>query len=288
MNIQSLSICVPAGCKNNCKFCVAGMEEEIYEDRISSMKADVIEEYEKRMDFARDNGCNTCVLTGNGEPIENKEFLHMFKNLNNRLDTPFRWIELQTSGVDVDLEDLKFLKRIGVSVISLSLSSIFSDEKNAEYNGTPKGLEVDIENFCSMVKDMGFVLRLSLNMTDVYNKYNSHNYMEIFDYAKELGANQVTLRELYTSGWNLKQDRWINKHRIRPDVIEAIRFGIEEDGEKMDILPYGFIKYSLKGLSIVIDNDCMSEDMKSEFKYLILRPDCKLYTKWDKKESVLF
>jgi len=41
-------------------------------------------------------------------------------------------------------------------------------------------------------------------------------------------------------------------------------------------------------MSVVVDDDCMSTADKEDIKYLILRENCKLYTKWDDGGSLLF
>ena len=38
MEIQSLSICVPGGCPNNCHFCVSKMHREEYKNLIDTKK----------------------------------------------------------------------------------------------------------------------------------------------------------------------------------------------------------------------------------------------------------
>ena len=49
------------------------------------------------------------------------------------------------------------------------------------------------------------------------------------------------------------------------------------------------ISYSVMGMSTVVDEDCMAKnEEKQSWKYLILRPNCKLYTQWDDKGSLLF
>ena len=37
MEVQSLSICVPGGCPNNCKFCVSKMHDETYPNQIEKI-----------------------------------------------------------------------------------------------------------------------------------------------------------------------------------------------------------------------------------------------------------
>ena len=97
-------------------------------------------DYKKRLLFARDNGCNTVMLTGNGEPLLNRNFLEMFGEWNDNLPNPFRWIEIQTSGTLLDDEYLRFLRNtVGVNTISLSLSAL-STNANANINRTHENL----------------------------------------------------------------------------------------------------------------------------------------------------
>ena len=85
MEIKSLLICVPASCPNTCKFCVSRMHDSLYENQIEKNKRfrDLYkDDFIKRMMFARDNGCNTVILTGEGEPLMNGKFLENFGEWN--------------------------------------------------------------------------------------------------------------------------------------------------------------------------------------------------------------
>ena len=97
MKIQSLSVVVPAKkCINNCKFCVSKMHESEYEDMISgkNMFRDLYKkDFINRLQFARDNGCNTVMLTGDCEPLQNWTFLEKFGDYNQSLPNPFKIID---------------------------------------------------------------------------------------------------------------------------------------------------------------------------------------------------
>lgn len=290
MKIQSLSLAVPAGCLNSCKFCVAHMHENKYKNQLDSNKPfyDLyLEDYERRLQFARDNGCNTIMITGDGEPLLNRHYLETFSIINKKLSVPFRWIELQTSGTTLDKNYLRFLRNaVWVNTISLSLSSIFSSEKNAEINQT-KCEMVNIDDLCKNIKEYDFTLRLSLNMT---NEYDNKTIFDILNKAKELGANQITFRILYTSGKNTPEDEWIKNNRCSDEKMQEFYTYIKTNGRPLRQLEYGATVYSINEMSIVVDDDCMSEKAKGDntVKYLILRPDCRLYSLWDDKGSLIF
>lgn len=289
MRIQSLSIVVPATrCINNCKFCVAQMVKEPYIDQMDSNKPfyDLYQrDFLRRLDFARDNGCNTVMLTGNAEPQQNRPFLEKFGTLNAQLDRPFRWIEMQTTGALLDDGYLRFLRNhVGVSTISVSICS-FDNARNAEICGMK--IPVDLEHLCNEIKRYDFNLRLSVNLTD---EFDGSTPKEIFCSCREVfHADQVTFRVLYTSGEDTDQDRWIAAHAAAPDTVNAIRAYIRACGAKLERLEYGAMKYSVMNMSTVLDEDCMAKaDGRDEYKYLILRPNCKLYSKWDDPASLIF
>ena len=288
MEVQSISVCVPAGCPNNCKFCVSQTHTNEYHrrqfvvDYFADSEAD--DDFEDRLEYARDNGVQCLILTGTGEPLMNQDFIRYFGNVNRGLNKPFRHIEIQTSGVTLDRESLEVLRYTGVKTISLSLSSLIGEE-NANYNGTPQKLQFNIMELCKMIKARGFNLRVSLNMTDAFNGVTPEH---IFWCASELGANQLTFRVLYESGKGHEQDNWINEHRCNPEMIEKIHKYIKYVGEPLHRLSFGAMKYDVGGISTVVDEDCMNTKVGDGLKYFILREDCRLYTHWDKKGSLVY
>jgi hypothetical protein len=245
-------------------------------------------DYIKRLEFARDNGCNTMMITGDCEPQQNRSFLQRLGTMNNNLPKPFRWIEIQTTGVLIDEPYLRFLRdHVGISTISVSLSS-FDDAINASYNGTPKKHMVNLVELCKRIKKYDFNLRLSVNLTDEFDRY-AKNPKEFFRICKETyGADQVTLRVLYESGENVEQAKWVKEHAAKKETFYSLSRHVEFVGRQLEVLEFGRMKYSLNGISVVIDDDCMSGVAKLELKYVILRPNCKLYSKWDDVGSLIF
>ena len=289
MSVQSLSVVVPnKQCINNCAFCVSKMhckeEKNMMDDNLPFYDL-YLKDYIKRLEYARSMGAKTVMLTGDSEPQQNRKFLLHFGLFMQLMKHPFEKIEMQTTGVLIDRPYLRFLRNhVGISTISLSLSAL-DEFINMTYNGTRADCAVKIKELCYYIKDYDFNLRLSLNLTDYYNNLKPD---EILMQCSSLGANQVTFRVLYTSGSNTAQDQWIAKHGAKKEKLSEISQYIKENGRPLEILPYGQTKYDIMGMSVVLDDDCMSTQVKEDLKYLILRPDCKLYSKWDSKASLVF
>lgn len=301
MNIQSISVCVPAKrCINDCKFCCSKMHAADYEDRFTKLNTydDYIKDMRKRLEYARQNGCNTCMLTGNNEPQQNKEFLRNFAEINRSLSAPFLNIEMQTSGAYIDDGMLNFLKNtVGVTTIAISVACISNPEKNIELIQTPDK-NLNISKLAESIKAKNMNLRICLNMND--HMLDGCNSMEdpeeavkdIISRCKYLNADQITCRALWTSEDGTSQAEWINQNvtSLTHDVIKEFKKQVKEDGKYLDTLEYGADRYDFKGFSTVIDEDSMaqSQEKKDSVKYLILRPNGKLYSKWDSKASLIF
>ena len=294
MIIQTMSIVVPTKnrCVNNCKFCVSKTHTNDYEDRFKCKESEEFLLYKmdirRRFDYAKLHKVDTIILTGTGEALQNIPFLLMIDEILREMDNPFPRIEIQTSGVMLTVKNLQMLRQMGVSTISLSISDVFNDESNLDIMEVHPKLQFKLDNICKKIKDMGFNLRLSLNMTDVYNHIKDP--MVFFERFKELGANQITFREMYYSSNDTKEDQWIKDHLVMPSLLTSIKHHIQTTGKSQYVLPFGATVYSIHKMSTVVDDDCM--DSKSEandiLKYLILREDGHLYTDWGDEGTLIF
>lgn len=288
--IQSLSIVVPnRKCINNCAFCVSKMYPDEYRNQMDENLPffDLyFKDYMKRLEYAKEMGVETVMLTGNSEPQQNRKFLMFFGLMMQMMDSPFRRIEMQTTGAGIDRNYLRFLRNhVGVNVISVSVSS-FDDGWNNEIIGGP--LKIDLKQLCANIKEYDFSLRLSINLSLRNFREGVPSAKAYFQNATALGADQITFRVLYTSELGTEQDKWIQANRVTDGCIEEINEYIKGNGRFLEILPFGQKRYSVHGMSTVVDGDCMNTEAKENLKYLILQPDCKLYSKWDDRASLVF
>jgi len=120
--------------------------------------------------------------------------------------------------------------------------------------------------------------------------YVVNNFENIFFQITQLGADQVTFRKMWASTDESPINKWIRDNTIQDEVFFTnLHDYIKSHAELIGKLTFGALQYSLdKKLSISIDFDCMSTEVKEEYKYLILRENCKLYFLWDNYGSLIF
>ena len=294
MKIQSLSVVVPNKvCINHCASCPSRMHDNNYITYFDENRPDFdlsLSCYLKRLEFARDNGCNTLMLTGTSEPQQNRMFLTLFGMMMQMMKNPFKSIEMQCTGALLDEDYLIFLRRhVGVTLMALSVFSL-NRKENMEIINPPKNVNISPLEIAENVKKFGMSLRMCLNLTKHFDKYKDRPE-DLFEMMKEkYGADQVTLRALYAGNDNTPEDRWVRENAASPETVKTFYVYIVNNGMLLGRLPYGAYKYGVDGMSVVLDGDSMGKAPESvdSYKYLILRPDCKLYSSWDDPASMVF
>jgi hypothetical protein len=293
MNIQ---LVVPTkGCVNNCPFCCSKMHNSPYENKFDAV------EIEKRIKYAVMSGIDTCVLTGTGEILQNTKFLRGLYQIFKKMDFPFPNMELQTTGVMLmDYEEkydvwnklfktyynIDIIKDLRVNTISLSISDLFNDQNNNYIIGVSNKLKFKLPELISFLKAQNFNVRLSLNML---NNLDGIMPERIFQYAKTLGADQISFKKMYYNNeFEYTQNNWIKENMCNDKTIHNITKYINEKGKYQYTLKFGSKVYSVCGLSTVIVEDCMAVKETENWRYVILRENGKLYCHWDDEGSLIF
>lgn len=298
MKIQSLSILVPAPCTNRCPFCVSRMntniqinclpKSHIYDflERGEIKEYSYIEAWIERLEYVSNLDVHSLMLTSTGEAMLNLDFIRFFGKINRKLNKPFKFIELQTSGININENTIPVLMKAGVKTVSLSVSSLDSRENRECNNPNERGYAVNIDEVCDSIKSNGMNLRVSINLNKMVEEMS---FPEIFHRLVELGANQVVFRKLYSSGDpELEQNKWIKENTVSDDYLAKLSNYITTRGVVIDKNFLGIPRYGINGISTVLDEDCMSQEIADNYRYLILKPDCHLYTKWQEPASLLF
>ena len=125
-----------------------------------------------------------------------------------------------------------------------------------------------------------------LNLSDDFNRFEPAQY---FKWAKGCGIEQLTFRKLYYLDMPFCDQRaWVANHQLEEIKFHRIVEYIKQNGTPIARLPFGYIQYSLGGISTLVDDNCMSKNEIDNFKYMILRPNGHLYSRWDDKGSLVF
>ena len=224
------------------------------------------------------------ILTGTAEPQQNLDFIYQLLAYNRLLRKPFYNITIQTTASGLHVKDIKELADAGVTTFALSMSS-FNELTHWEITNTPKNKQIlSFGNLFNAVKNNNMNLRVCFNLT---NEFINISPSYFFNWAEECEVDQVTFRKIYADGDNEKA-KWVKQHEFPLDNFDDIAKYIKTNGTPISRLPYGFIQYSVHGISTVIDDNCMSKDNIDEIKYAILRPNGHLYSRWDDTGSLIF
>lgn len=284
MNIQSLSIVVPTGeCWNNCAYCVSRMHHEDYGKSILCHN-EIPQSYLNRIKFVRDEGCNSMILTGTAEPQQNLSFIYKLLQENQSLPKPFYNISIQTTASHLNEKDIINLINAGVTTFAISLSS-FSEGRHWEITNTPiSGRTIYFNDLFKIIKENGANIRACFNLTDEFTEYLPEVFFQWCELHK---IDQATFRKIYADGNNEKA-KWVHNHEYPEEKFNKIVEYVRSTGTAVSRLPYGFIQYDVNGISTVIDDNCMDKNNIEDMKYMILRLNGHLYSKWDLKGSLVF
>lgn len=297
IDVQSCSIDVPGKCPNHCKCCVSELHKnKKFMNNILGNCSFIEEdwryqEYRSRLAYVREK-TDTAVLTGTAsEPVFNKSFLMFFNRVNKSLPAPFYNIEIQSAGIGMDDDTLVLLRTIGVKTIALSLFSIDS-KINSQIQQSPEKLYYDIRELCNKIRSFGFNLRLCYNLNiEGFGQGISPTILvnNLIDFASMVEADQITFRKLYhNNDDNFKETVWVKENQLNDEFYAVLQAYIKDIGSFKRTLTFGADLYTIKGMSTVIDNDCMAKDNTVSLKYLIIRRNIKIYSDWDDEGSLIF
>ncbi len=272
--IGSLQVTVPAGCMNDCGFCVYRQHATKFRTLWRRDHDLWQREVERRLRYAADRVASVMV-TSHGEPTLNMTYIRDIMELINKVTPRLAHVELQTSGVGLTDEKLDLLYDYGIRVISLSLPAL---EKDAiiKIMRIPDRYQYDPIALCESIRTNGFTLRLSIAMTNWFDD-RSLEYI-LNELSAKWKPDQVSFKKIYGAN-HMASGKYADL---------AKEFKSDKRHKKLELLALGLWKYDAFGMGVVWNDDCMVSEEQEDPRYLILQPDAKLYTRWDTKASVIF
>ena len=272
--IGSLQITIPAGCMNNCSFCVYQQHQTKFKTDWNRDRALWKREVVRRVRYAASRVA-AVMLTSHGEPTINISYIRDVMEIINQYVPELAHVEIQTSGVGLTEEKLDQLYLYGIRVISLSLPAL-DTKKIVEIMNIPEKYEYDPIKLSELIRSKGFTLRYSIAMTNWFDDYSLDHILD--QLANVWKPNQVSFKKIYGAD-NMASGRYEEMAR---------QFKANPEHRKLEMLALGLWKYDAQGMGVVWNDDCMVSEEQEDPRYLILQPDAKLYTRWDSKGSVIF
>ena len=240
-------------------------------------------EYLARLSYAREIGADTVVLTAIGEPQQNMEFIRRFAKMNQSLSNPFKRIEIKTTGAGITKKMLQVIIRsCGINTVTLLISS-FNDDMNANINGTTGVNRVDLEKICSEIRELGGNLKLHINLTNEFDVFQSTPWALFKECRYRFNASQVVLSELYADP-ETDQGVWVEANGANPKTIYALEQYLIQFGTEL-VDAFSKRKYAIHDMGVSLHHSLLDKDFPSQ---IILRPNCKLYTRWSDPGSLIF
>jgi hypothetical protein len=127
-----------------------------------------------------------------------------------------------------------------------------------------------------MIRVKGFVLRLSIPLTKWFDDYTLDEILHILQTIWK--PDQVSFKSIYGANdfASSKFDEFTQEFKQRFEKL------------KLELIAPGLWKYDVLGMGIVWNDNCMVSRVQEVPRYLILQSDGRLYTRWDRRSSVVF
>lgn len=272
---ENLTISVPNEpgevCNKNCPYCISKMTGYVKNDFPR-----MIRKVNKVKRQAMNASVNSVLFTGKGEPLYGESFEYLMI-LASYFKDEFP-LELQTNGILLNEENIDILDKEGFDVIAISMDS-------------PKMME-DMKESIRLIKDKNMVVRLTFNITRLLEEFT---FDDLFSYCKENKVNQMTLREIISPEFSVKNEKvkeWID-HNAGPKVFEPFQDDALKAIRKFGVFRrrtnFGVDIFDLDGVSFSTSEYCIQESAKSDYiRSLVFLEDSHLYTSWGSPASILF
>ena len=284
MRATSLSINLVGGCNARCPFCIASAT---WKTGIKNNKR-LESALGKALDYGRYHGVDTVLITGSGEPTLHRRLVLRIAREARRVGIPA--VELQTNGelLAADPTYLGELSGHGVTTIALSVASV-----DPARSAILMEIELDYLDLTARLDRLGFLSRVSLNLTRQDSDRLPGYLGEYADLLASRGVRQLTLRTLGVPDCPEETTEaseriaWVREHGMPEADVAALEDRIRSEGQPLRRLSYGARVYDYHDLSVVVAT-CMSDTQEvEEIRSFILQPDGHVYHSWNFKGSVL-
>jgi len=269
MRANNLTVCIDAGCKKNCPYCISEMtwfpkpDQKLFYANMN-----------KALRVSEIAGISSVLLTSKGEPLENLSVVDYCLRKFHLFPT-----EIQTNGLNLLPETINLLGDDRLNTIAISIDNLRDIYRFK-----------DVYKHCNAI---GINVRLTIILSNLWKKTDGAEFLvECYN----LGIKQLTFRKLsipYKVTETLKCTdtiRWINNNNTNKHEEFLSAFKAYEKPENLiRNLPFGASVYSMGGIAVTTFPYCIQEFNNTEdIRSLIYHQDGHMYTSWSTPASILF
>lgn len=192
-------------------------------------------------------------------------------------------VELQTSGLHLNEDNLAYWRECGLHTLALSCVS-FDGEINSRIM-SKSGLTWDIPSIIRTARPMHYLIRVAVIMCKG-GVDSMDAFLAAVTAAQKAGVHQLTFRKMGTaetidSKGGKKIAKWIKNNNTDQFLPRKILEYLDEKGSDRQIVPWATI-YSFKGMRIGVTEHMNRPDMDIA-RHGVLQPDGRLYGDWEGK-----
>lgn len=289
MKIQTFSIIAGSKtCNASCPYCVSKMTGfQGITDKVSKINW---LNFEKACRLAKINQVASVIITGKGEPTLYPEQITDY--LQNLKKFEFPLIELQTNGLLLGYKFRKFKKYLeewhdlGLGLVAISV--VDSEPSKNALIYTPKKRYIDLRKLIIELHCLGYSVRLSCTLIKGLVD-SSPKVLEISEYAKSLGVEQLSLRPVIRPIVSEDQQvyEWVGDNLLSENQISEIRDFLDQKAKRLITYGHGSVLYDLNGQNVCLTNALTIKPESDDIRQLIFFPDGHLRFDWQYKGAVI-
>jgi hypothetical protein len=135
--------------------------------------------------------------------------------------------------------------------------------------------------------DEGYTVRLVMNVYREDNLSGPKIAKAYLDALKDWPCHQATFRDLK----NIDGTDFEHPARGFGDIIYSVNDILSDGWDKEPVATHQYFDiYSYNGKAVAIDENCLQTEITTlkELRYLILKSDGHLYTRWDDPGSIIY
>src|SRR3989339_166617 len=192
-------------------------------------------------------------------------------------------VELQTSGLHLNEDNLYYWRESGLHTLALSCVS-FDDKVNSKIM-SKRGLRWDIDQIIRTARPMHYLIRVAVIMCKG-GVDSIDAFLAAANAAQKAGVHQLTFRKMGTAQQiatkgGRKIAEWINQNNTPPELPQKILRFLDEKGSDKQVVPWATI-YSFKGMRVGVTAHMNRPDMDIA-RHGVLQPNGRLYADWEGK-----